>query len=85
VSEVHQHEKTIMAFDELGREYIIDMFVSVRDISDLQHAGATRPGLPSFRTREGHTVTHLGGGEFSVQVPGEEGGVTVSTDDPEFV
>lgn len=80
-----QHERTIMAFDDQGREYIIDVFVSVRDISDLQHTGATHHGLPAFRTREGHEVTYLGGGEFSVMVPGDEVGVTVRTDDPEFV
>ena len=79
------HERTILAFDEAGNEYFIDMFVSVRDLSDLQHAGATRSGLPSFRTREGHAVTHLGGGEFAVRVPGEEEATTVRTDDPEFV
>ncbi|MFY0990131.1 hypothetical protein [Halomonas sp. C05BenzN] len=79
-----QHERTIMAFDGQGREYIIDVFVSVRDISDLQHAGATHHELPAFRTREGHEVTYLGGGEFSVMVPGDEAGVIVRTDDSEF-
>ncbi|SFU93923.1 hypothetical protein SAMN04487955_1166 [Halomonas korlensis] len=85
VTTVNPQEKTIMAFDDQGREYIIDMFVSVRDLSDLQHAGATHHGLPSFTTREGHAVTYLGGGEFSIVV--SEGGdaVTVRTDDPEFV
>ena len=80
-----EHERTILAFDEAGNEYFIDVFVSVRDLSDLQHAGAIRSGLPSFRTREGHSVTHLGGGEFAVRVPGEEEATTVRTDDPEFV
>ncbi|MFG6160039.1 hypothetical protein ACGTNG_14650 [Halomonas sp. 1390] len=79
------HEKTILAFDEAGNEYFIDMFVSVRDLSDLQHAGAAGSGLPSFRTREGHAVTHLGGGEFAVTVPGEEESLTVRTQDSEFV
>lgn len=79
-----EHEKTIMAFDDQGREYIIDVFVSVRDLSDLPRAGASR-GLPAFRTREGHTVTYLGGGEFSVQVPGNDEAITVRCDDPEFV
>ncbi|HSP58601.1 MAG TPA: hypothetical protein VLO12_09895 [Halomonas sp.] len=78
-------EKTIMAFDDQGREYIIDMFVSVRDLSDLQHAGATHQGLPSFTTREGHAVTYLGGGEFSILVSEGDDAVTVRTDDPEFV
>ncbi|TFH88603.1 hypothetical protein EQG41_01850 [Billgrantia azerbaijanica] len=78
-----QHEKTLMAFDDQGREYIIDMFVSVRDLSELQHVGAIH-GQPAFRTREGHTVTYLGGGEFSIQVPDEEA-ITVRTDDPGFV
>ncbi|MFO7648805.1 hypothetical protein [Halomonas campaniensis] len=82
---MQEHERTLIALDDLGREYIIDMFVSVRDISDLAHAGAVGGGEPSFRTREGHAVTHLGGGEFSVRLPGEEQGVTVRTDDPEFV
>ncbi|MDI5920380.1 hypothetical protein QLQ86_06230 [Halomonas sp. LR5S13] len=80
-----RNERTILAFDQAGNEYFIDMFVSVRDLSDLQHAGATRSGLPSFRTREGHSVTHLGGGEFAVMVPGEEEAITVRTEDPEFV
>lgn len=79
------HEKTLMAFDDQGREYIIDIFTSVRDISDLQHAGATHDAMPTFHTREGHAVTHLGGGEFSVRVPGEEADIIVRTDDPEFV
>ncbi|MEQ6917581.1 hypothetical protein [Halomonas aquatica] len=82
---VSEHEKTILAFDEAGNEYFIDMFLSVRDLSDLQHAGTTRGGLPSFRTREGHSVRHLGGGEFAVMVPGEGEATTVRTDDPEFV
>ncbi|MCG6659510.1 hypothetical protein HOP52_17290 [Halomonas campisalis] len=80
-----QHEKTIMAFDELGREYIIDMFVSPRDISELQHAGPAGEEPASFKTREGHRVTHLGGGEFSVLVPGADDAVIVRTDDSEFV
>lgn len=78
-------EKTIMAFDAAGNEYFIDILVSVRDLSELQHAGATHSGLPAFRTREGHSVTHLGGGEFAVMVPGEEEAISVRTEDPEFV
>ncbi|TDO13941.1 MULTISPECIES: hypothetical protein [Halomonas] len=80
-----RNEKTILAFDQAGNEYFIDVFVSVRDLSDLQHAGPIQSGLPAFRTREGHSVTHLGGGEFAVTVPGEEEPITVRTDDPEFV
>jgi hypothetical protein len=79
-----QQERTVMAFDEQGREYMIDVFVSVRDLSEMQHAGATRD-TPAFRTRDGHEVTYLGNGEFMVMVPGEEAGVTVRTDDSEFV
>jgi hypothetical protein len=82
---VSEQERTILAFDEAGNEYFIDVFVSIRDLSDLQHAGATRSGLASFRTREGHAVTHLGGGEFAVMVPGEAQAITVRTDDNEFV
>ncbi|CAM3409873.1 hypothetical protein [Halomonas lysinitropha] len=78
-------EKTILAFDPAGNEYFIDMFVSVRDLSDLQHTGAISDGPSSFRTREGHSVTHLGGGEFAVMVPGEEEAITVRTEDPDFV
>jgi len=77
-------EKTILAFDSAGNEFFIDMYASVRDLSELQHAGPTSGGLPAFRTREGHAVTHLGGGEFAVTVPGEEAAITVRTDDPEF-
>ena len=80
-----QHEKTVMAFDELGREYIIDMYVSARDLGELPHAGATGEEPASFRTRDGHTVTHLGGGEFAVRVPGSDDVVIVRTDDSEFV
>jgi len=80
---VSDTEKTILAFDQAGNEYFIDMFHSSRDLSDLQHAGATHDSLPAFRTREGHSVTHLGGGEFAVMVPGEEE-VTVRTEDPGF-
>lgn len=82
---VSDHERTILAFDEAGNEYFIDVFVSVRDLSDLQHAGAAGGGLPAFRTREGHAVTHLGGGEFAVTVPGEEETLTVRTQDSDFV
>ncbi|MBZ0330039.1 hypothetical protein KZO25_06860 [Halomonas sp. ANAO-440] len=78
------HEKTVMAFDDQGREYMIDMFVSTRELSEMQHTGATR-GTPTFRTHDGHDVTYLGNGEFMVMVPGEEGGVTVQTDDSAFV
>lgn len=79
-----QHEKTIMAFDDQGREYMIDMFVSTRELSEMQHTGATH-GAPTFRTHDGHDVTYLGNGEFMVMVPGEKGGVTARTDDSEFV
>lgn len=78
-------ERTILAFDEAGNEYFIDMFHSVRDLSALQHSGPVEGGLPAFQTREGHAVTHLGGGEFAVTVPGEEEAITVRTEDPEFV
>ncbi|MFW6346585.1 MAG: hypothetical protein ACOC0M_09695 [Halomonas sp.] len=81
---MQQHERTLIALDDQGREYIIDMVVSVRDLSDLAHAGAVDGSETSFRTREGHAVTHLGGGEFSIRLPGEEEGVTVRTDDPAF-
>ena len=82
---VSEHERTILAFDEAGNEYFIDVFVSVRDLSDLQHTGASSDSLPTFRTREGHVVTHLGGGEFAVTVPGEEASLTVRTQDSDFV
>lgn len=79
-----QRERTVMAFDDHGREYMIDMLVSVRDLSEMQHAGATR-GTPAFRTRDGHDATYLGNGEFMIMVPGEEAGVTVRVDDSEFI
>lgn len=79
-----EHERTIMAFDDQGREYMIDVFVSVRELSELQHAGPV-DGQPALRTREGHAVTYLGGGEFSIAVPGEEGDIILKTDDPDFV
>ncbi|AMD00534.1 hypothetical protein [Halomonas chromatireducens] len=78
------HEKTVMAFDDQGREYMIDVFVSTRELSEMQHTGATH-GAPTFRTHDGHDVTYLGNGEFMVMVSGEEGGVTVRTDDSAFV
>ncbi|WP_163559694.1 hypothetical protein [Halomonas sp. NO4] len=81
---VPRQERTIMAFDDQGREYMIDVFVSVKELSELQHAGAIHDP-PALRTREGHPVTYLGGGEFSITLPGEEGGITVRTDDSEFV
>ncbi|RCV88404.1 hypothetical protein DU505_14050 [Billgrantia montanilacus] len=73
-----------MAFDDQGREYMIDMFVSTRELSEMQHAGATR-GTSVFRTHDGHDVTYLGNGEFMIMVPGEAAGVTARTDDSEFV
>ncbi|QOR38028.1 hypothetical protein HNO52_05530 [Billgrantia diversa] len=79
-----QHERTVMAFDDQGREYMIDMFANPRELSEMQHEGAVR-GTPTFRTHDGHDVSYLGNGEFMVMVPGEEGGVTVRTDDSEFV
>lgn len=78
------HETTILAFDEAGNEYFIDVFVSARDLAELQHAGAAEGGLPAFRTREGHTVTHLGGGEFAVTVPGQDEAITVRAPDSDF-
>ncbi|QTF93693.1 hypothetical protein [Halomonas sp. BM-2019] len=79
-----EHERTIMAFDDQGREVMIDIHASVRELSELAHAGAVQ-GEPVLRTREGHPVTYLGGGEFSVTLPGEESDLIVRTDDPEFV
>ncbi|MGQ4878923.1 hypothetical protein ACOJCM_10180 [Billgrantia sp. LNSP4103-1] len=79
-----QHERTVMAFDDQGREYMIDILPSARELSEMQHEGAVS-GTPTFRTREGHDVTYLGNGEFMIMVPGEEAGVTVRTDDSEFV
>ena len=52
------------------------------DLGELAGAGAVR-GEPTLHTREGHPVTYLGGGEFSVTLPGEEA-ATFRTDDPEF-
>ncbi|KAA0010030.1 hypothetical protein F0A17_19295 [Billgrantia pellis] len=78
-----RHERTVMAFDEQGREYMIDMFVNPRELSEVQHEGAVQ-GTSALRTHDGHDVTYLGNGEFMVMVPGEEGGVTVRTDDSEF-
>ncbi|MCE8016219.1 hypothetical protein HOP62_09025 [Halomonas sp. MCCC 1A17488] len=79
-----QRERTVMAFDDQGREYMIDIFTSARELSEMQHAGATG-GASAFRTHDGHDATYLGNGEFMIMVPGEEGGVTVRTDDSEFV
>jgi len=79
------HEKTIMAFDDLGREYMIDVFDDARELGALHAHGATRGGLPSFRTHDGHVATYLGNGEFSITVPGETESVTVRTSDPEYV
>ncbi|CAM4230829.1 hypothetical protein VRRI112168_18475 [Vreelandella rituensis] len=81
---MHQYERTIMAFDDAGNEYFIDIFSSVKNINNLHHEGAVQNGLSSYKTREGHAVTHLGGGDFSVWVKGEEDAVHVKTTDSEF-
>lgn len=73
-----------MAFDRFGREYMIDVFTHAGEINRAHEAGTGRSGLSSYRTQAGHTVTYLGGGEFSVLVPGEEEPVTLNTDDPDF-
>ena len=78
-----QHERTIMALDDQGREVMIDIHSSVKELGELAGAGAVR-GEPTLHTREGHPVTYLGGGEFSVTLPGEEA-ATFRTDDPEFI
>ena len=54
----------------------------MKELGELAGAGAVR-GEPTLHTREGHPVTYLGGGEFSVTLPGEEA-ATFRTDDPEF-
>ncbi|MFC4974407.1 hypothetical protein ACFPTY_07990 [Halomonas beimenensis] len=82
---VRQYEKTHIAFDDQGNEYVIDQYHDIKDIDSLQHGGAISRGLPTFKTRDGHEVEQLGPGEFSVRVPGEEDGVTVWTHDPEHV
>jgi len=79
------HEKTLMAFDDFGREYMIDVFVSNKELNELARDGAAQGGLPTFRTQEGHIATYLGAGEFSITVPGEAEAVTVRTSDPEYV
>ncbi|WP_282039300.1 hypothetical protein [Halomonas alimentaria] len=77
-----EHERTIMAFDDQGREVMIDIQVSVKELGELTHAGPVS-GRPALRTREGHPVSYLGGGEFSVTLPGEEESI-FRTDDPDF-
>ena len=77
-----EHEHTVMAFDDQGREVMIDIQVSVRELGELTHAGPVS-GDPTLRTREGHPVSYLGGGEFSVTLPGEEAAI-FRTDDPDF-
>ncbi|MCA1770422.1 MAG: hypothetical protein LC652_10945 [Halomonas sp.] len=66
-----EHERTIMAFDDQGRELMIDILVSVKELHELTPSGPVS-GEPALRTREGHPVTYLGGGEFSVTLPGED-------------
>ncbi len=78
-----EHERTIMALDNQGREVMIDILVSVKELGELTRAGPVS-GEPMMRTREGHPVTYLGGGEFSVTLPGDEAGLIVRTDDPDF-
>ncbi|MGM0914980.1 MAG: hypothetical protein ACQEXC_08845 [Pseudomonadota bacterium] len=78
-----EHERTIMAFDDQGREVMIDIQVSVKELGELTHAGPVS-GDTTLRTREGHPVSYLGGGEFSITLPGEEE-ATFRTDDPDFV
>lgn len=77
-----QHERTIMAFDDLGQEYMIDMVDSPGEISDLMQTGAMDSGFPALRTREGHAVDYLGDGTFAVMVPGRDEPVTVRRVDP---
>ncbi len=77
-----EHERTIMAFDDQGREVMIDIQLSVKELGELTHAGPVSGG-PALRTREGHPVSYLGGGEFSVTLPGEEESI-FRTDDPDF-
>lgn len=78
-----EHERTIMAFDDQGREVMIDIQVSVKELGELTQAGPVS-GPPSLCTREGHPVNYLGGGEFSITLPGEEASI-FRTDDPDFV
>ncbi|MGE4533611.1 hypothetical protein [Halomonas sp.] len=66
-----EHEHTVMAFDDQGREVMIDILVSVKELGELARSGPVS-GEPALRTREGHPVSYLGGGEFSVTLPGEE-------------
>lgn len=85
VMPVRHYEKTHIAFDGRGNEYVIDQYSDIKDIDGLQHGGAISRGLLTFKTRDGHEVQYLGPGEFSVLVPGEEDGVRVWTHDPEHV
>lgn len=78
-----EHERTIMAFDDQGREVMIDILVSVKELGEFTRAGPVS-GEPVLRTREGHPVTYLGAGEFSVTLPGEESDLIVRTSDPDF-
>lgn len=78
-----EHERTIMAFDDQGRELMIDILISVKELHELTPSGPVS-GEPALRTREGHPVTYLGGGEFSVTLPGDETDLIVRTDDPDF-
>ncbi|MFP4138375.1 MAG: hypothetical protein ACLFSR_08440 [Halomonas sp.] len=66
-----EHEHTVMAFDDRGREVMIDILVSVKELGELVRAGPVS-GETALRTREGHPVRYLGGGEFAVTLPGEE-------------
>ena len=77
-----EHERTIMAFDDQGREVMIDIHSSVKELGELAHTGPVS-GEPALRTREGHPVTYLGGGEFSVTLPGDAD-LIVRADDSDF-
>lgn len=82
---MRHYERTHIGFDERGNEYIIDEYRDIPDLDGLQHGGAISRGLTLFKTREGHEVSYLAPGEFSVRIPGEESGVSVWTHDPEHV
>ncbi|MDR5865683.1 hypothetical protein [Halomonas koreensis] len=76
---MRRHERTHIAFDEQGNEYVIDEF------HDGAGPEAPHPGQPRFRTRDGHEVECLSPGAFAVRIPGEEKGIPVWTHDATHV
>ena len=70
---------SFVAYGDDGEEYVVEIYVDVRNVGSFDDPHATRDGLKSLRTEHGYAVKYKVKGEYEIV----HSGVRLRSDSPD--